>query len=232
MSQPFDINQTGKLEVDFFFDVRCPFAFQGALWMQEVADVYGADMDLRWRFFSLEQINRKDESWNIWEQKPDEALSLWFFLAAAAVKNQLGNAMLGKFFLAAAALHHEQGKAINQSETILEAALKAGVDAAILQPVFDGIDTSGYDLLREDHTEAVIKYGAFGVPTIVFEEKYAMYVKILPKPSSDRALEVFQRILLTTMVDEGVYELKRPQSAAVIERMKSAFSNIRNSNPQ
>ena len=40
--------------VDFHFDVMCPYAFQTSLWMRDVRDQLG--LEVQWRFFSLEEI--------------------------------------------------------------------------------------------------------------------------------------------------------------------------------
>ena len=44
--------------VDFHFDIMCPYAYQTSLWMREVRDRIG--LEVRWRFFSLEEINRAE----------------------------------------------------------------------------------------------------------------------------------------------------------------------------
>ena len=41
--------------VYFHFDVICPWAYQTSLWMRDVRDRQGLEVD--WRFFSLEEIN-------------------------------------------------------------------------------------------------------------------------------------------------------------------------------
>ena len=43
-------------EVDFHFDVMCPWAYQTSLWMRDVRDQLG--LTVNWRFFSLEEVNR------------------------------------------------------------------------------------------------------------------------------------------------------------------------------
>ena len=49
---------TGRPEfVDFHFDVMCPYAYQTSLWIREVRDLTGVQVN--WRFFSLEEINRQ-----------------------------------------------------------------------------------------------------------------------------------------------------------------------------
>ena len=44
--------------VDFHFDIMCPYAFQTSWWIREVRDHAG--VEVRWRFFSLEEINRQE----------------------------------------------------------------------------------------------------------------------------------------------------------------------------
>ena len=43
-------------EVDFHFDVMCPYAYQTAKWIRAVREETG--LVINWRFFSLEEINR------------------------------------------------------------------------------------------------------------------------------------------------------------------------------
>jgi predicted DsbA family dithiol-disulfide isomerase len=228
----YDENESGKLEIDFFFDVRCPWAYQASLWMKDVQAIFGDDLELRWKFFSLEQINRKDASWNIWEQAPgtDATKSLWSFLVGAAVEDAAGNAALGKYYEALGAAYHEQEKDINDRGVLEAAAAAAGVSADTLASLFDGDYKSGQERLKAYHSEAVDRYNAFGVPTIVFEEKYAVYVKINPRPRSDRAMEVFQRIMLTAMVDKNVYEIKKPLTQAMDNQIKSDFAALKAAN--
>lgn len=52
--------------VDCHFDVLCPWAYQTSLWMRDVRDQL--DLDLRWRFFSLEEVNRVEGKRHPWER--------------------------------------------------------------------------------------------------------------------------------------------------------------------
>ena len=53
--------------VDFHFDVMCPWAYQTSRWMREVRDLTG--LEVRWRFFSLEEINRQEGKKHPWERE-------------------------------------------------------------------------------------------------------------------------------------------------------------------
>ena len=52
--------------VDFHFDVICPWAYQTSLWMRDVRDRQGLEVD--WRFFSLEEINLIEGKKHPWER--------------------------------------------------------------------------------------------------------------------------------------------------------------------
>ena len=57
----------GPVGVDFHFDIMCPYAYQTSLWMREVRDLTG--VEVRWRFFSLEEVNRAEGKKHPWERE-------------------------------------------------------------------------------------------------------------------------------------------------------------------
>ena len=63
MSSTSPVRPTG---VDFHFDIMCPYAYQTSLWMRQVRDMTG--VEVRWRFFSLEEINRQEGKKHPWER--------------------------------------------------------------------------------------------------------------------------------------------------------------------
>ena len=44
--------------VQFFFDPMCPWAYRSSIWIREVRRQ--TELDISWRFFSLEEVNRED----------------------------------------------------------------------------------------------------------------------------------------------------------------------------
>ncbi|BCI52230.1 hypothetical protein NIIDNTM18_15080 [Mycolicibacterium litorale] len=54
-----------RASVDFHFDVMCPFAYQTSRWVRSVRDETG--LQVNWRFFSLEEINRQEGKKHPWE---------------------------------------------------------------------------------------------------------------------------------------------------------------------
>jgi len=53
--------------VDFHLDMMCPYAYQTSLWIREVRDRTG--LQVNWRFFSLEEINRAEGKKHPWERE-------------------------------------------------------------------------------------------------------------------------------------------------------------------
>ena len=225
MSAFLDLNASGKLEIDLYFDFQCPFAYQTSLWLRDVAELMGNDLvDLRFYFFSLAQVNRKDESWNIWDSTPEDpnAHGLLAFLAGAAALKSGGQKALNAFYLELGKLHHQQKQPLDKA-TIMKAAQIAEVN---IEAALSGNDPSLAAALKESHTTGVEKYGVFGSSTVVFEERYGVYVQIMPRPAYDKALPVFHHIQMLAMVERNVIEVKRVQNAAEKEEYRESFKNL------
>ncbi|MFD0851728.1 hypothetical protein ACFQ07_05830, partial [Actinomadura adrarensis] len=52
--------------VDFHFDPMCPFAYATSVWLRDVRAQSG--IEVNWRFFSLEEINRAEGKKHPWER--------------------------------------------------------------------------------------------------------------------------------------------------------------------
>ena len=53
--------------VDFHFDVMCPWAYQTSLWIRSVREETG--LKINWKFFSLEEVNRREGKKHPWERE-------------------------------------------------------------------------------------------------------------------------------------------------------------------
>ena len=53
--------------VDFHFDVMCPYAYQTSKWIRDVRSQNG--IEINWRFFSLEEVNRVEGKKHPWERE-------------------------------------------------------------------------------------------------------------------------------------------------------------------
>lgn len=205
----YDLNDNGLLDLDVYFDFTCPFSYQTALWVKDVSELMGSDvMAVRWKFFSNAQANKDDSAGNIWDSS-DSAGNAAFAAGSAAYQVGGEDALL-KFYLALGRLYHEEGQSTSEKGPIEQAWQEAGLDSGLLAVALDGSNMAGLQKLEQDHTEAVEKYGAFGSPTLVFEEHRAFFLKLKSRPADiSDALELFQHVQRLAMGFPDVEEYKK-----------------------
>jgi len=103
---------------------------------------------------------------------------------------------------------HEGQKMLSERETFLEVARENGLDVDRFEKDLD--DRSLLDQIAADHTEAVTKYGAFGVPTFAFPDGQAAFLKMRPAPRDGDAVAFFEDFLRTAAGRPYIHEIKRP----------------------
>ena len=96
--------QTKPIKIDFFFDIMCPWAYQTSIWIREVRRTI--DLDINWRFFSLEEINREEGKKHPWER---ELAYGWTPLRIAAWLRRKDMDLCDDWYLVAARALHEKG---------------------------------------------------------------------------------------------------------------------------
>jgi len=76
-------------QFDVYYDYMCPFVYRTSVLLQNVLDSGERSIDVRWRYFSLTQVNSKDEGWTIWDAPESERpRGLLAFKAAEAARRQ------------------------------------------------------------------------------------------------------------------------------------------------
>src|SRR5688572_27328496 len=83
-------------KVDFHFDVMCPWAYQASLWIREVRDHAG--VEVAWRFFSLEEINRREGKKHPWERRWSYG---WSMMRIGALLRRMDMELLDRWYDAA-----------------------------------------------------------------------------------------------------------------------------------
>lgn len=161
------------------WDYRCPFA--------RIAHNHiltglagGADWDVSFKAFSLDQAHIEEDGTPVWEE-PDRYPGLLANLAGIAVRDnqpERFRAVHGALFAA----RHEQSLTLRDRETVAKVIDGAGADAASALAEVD----SGRPLeaLRDEHTWAVSEYQVFGVPTFVVGDR-ATFVRLMRGPDGD-----------------------------------------------
>lgn len=203
--------------VEFFFDVMCPYAYQSSKWIRAVREQIG--LDVRWRFFSLEEINRVEGKKHPWQRA-------WSFgwsqmrIAAYLRRSHDGNEAVDRWYEAVGQAFHEDGRATHVPDVQREVLREAGFDPGVVDCAID--DPTTTDEVRADHEHVVKTHGAFGVPTIVFPDGSAIYQQIVPAPTGDDALDLFD---LTVAFNRFPHlsELRHPKTPADLARTAAVF---------
>jgi predicted DsbA family dithiol-disulfide isomerase len=165
----------------------------------------GREFDVRWRYFSLTQVNSKEEGWTIWGADGDEPRGRPAFKAAEAARRQDAFEQIHIPLLEAKHVHQQN---LEDPGVVRDVAREAGLDVARFERDLEAPGILGP--LARDHQEAVTQHGVFGTPTFVFPDGASAYVRVRPAPDGDDALKLFDELTTTISKRPYVLEIKRP----------------------
>jgi 2-hydroxychromene-2-carboxylate isomerase len=194
--------------VDFHFDPMCPFAFQTSLWIRDVRAQVG--IEINWRFFSLEEINRVEGKKHPWEREWSYG---WSLMRIGALLGRTDMSLLDRWYAAIGRELHTLGGKPHDPVVARRLLGEIGADEAILDAALD--DPSTHDQVRADHQRVVDACG-YGVPTLFIDGQCLFGPVLVDPPTGPDALKLWD--VVTGMVAlPHVYELQRPKSPADVE---------------
>lgn len=199
------VNPTSVRQLDVFYDYLCPFVFRASVLLKNVKDSGERPLDVRWRYFSLIQVNSKVEGFTVWDASDSEARGRLAFKAAEAARRQ--NAF-DDFHMALLRARHEQRADIDEIAVVEQIAEDSGLDIARFRK--DIADPEIVSALERDHRAAVADYGVFGTPTFIFEGGAAAYVRLSEPPEASDSVAIFDRVIAIGAEEPRILEIKRP----------------------
>jgi 2-hydroxychromene-2-carboxylate isomerase len=202
--------------VDFHFDIMCPYAYLTSLWIREVRDTQG--IDVRWRFFSLEEINRAEGKKHPWEREWSYG---WSMMRIGAYLRRQDMHLLDRWYEAAGKALHVDGRKPHRPDVAEALLTEMGLDPDIVRAAID--DPTTGDEVRAEH-DTVVGKGGFGVPTLIFEDGQALFGPVLVDPPSGEAAVRLWHHVTGWLEFPHVYELQRPKSATDIDTIVAAFA--------
>ena len=195
------------MRFDVFFDYQCPFVYRAALLLDAVRRSGARDLEVRWRYFSLTQVNSKDEGWTIWDAPEAEPVrGRLAFQAAEAARRQ---AKFDEMHSALLNARHRDRLELDDPQVVDTVAADAGLDMVAFRRDVD--DRATLEVLARDHKTAVEEHGIFGTPTFLFEDGAAAYVRLTQAASANGAVEVFDRLVAVAAAEPDILEIKRPR---------------------
>ncbi len=154
--------------VDVHTDLMCPWAYQASLWLRSVRDQTG--LRIRWRWFSLEEVNHVAGKKHPWERDWAWGWSLlrigaWLRDGAGDAGGEAGEDAVDRWCAAAGRALHVDGRKVHTPAVARAVLAEAGLDPAAVDAAI--ADPRTHDVVRADH-QRVAELGGFGVPTLVF----------------------------------------------------------------
>ena len=115
----------------------CPYAFQTSWWIREVRDLAG--VDVRWRFFSLEEINRVEGKKHPWERPWSYG---WSMMRIGALLRRDDPALLDAWYAKAGTALHVEGRKPHDPDVARELLAELGVDPSVVDDAIADPTTS------------------------------------------------------------------------------------------
>lgn len=202
--------------VEFFFDLMCPWAYQGAVWIREVRARTG--LDISWRFFSLEEINRVEGKKHPWERDWSYG---WGQMRVAAILRRRSQDDVDRWYEIMGRAFHEDAVRTHEPDIHRRLLDEHGFGADTLDEALADPTTS--DEVRADHDFIVGEHGGFGVPILLFPDGTSIFGPVVvPAPRGDEAVRLWDVTLLWNEFP-NLYEMRHPKRAADLRHIATTF---------
>jgi 2-hydroxychromene-2-carboxylate isomerase len=210
LSDPQTTVQPPTQKVDFHFDLMCPFAYLTSIWIRDVRDQIG--IEINWRFFSLEEVNRVEGKKHPWERPWSYG---WSMMRIGALLRRNSNDDLDRWYLRAGTALHVEGLKPHEPDVARHLLKEIGLNPDLVDQAIS--DPSTNDEVLADH-ERVIAAGGYGVPTLFMGEdplsSDCLFGPVLIDPPTGPAAVRLWDAVVAWREFPHLFELQRPKNAA------------------
>lgn len=202
--------------MDFYFDIMCPWAYQGSLWIRAVREEI--PLDISWRFFSLEEINREEGKKHPWERPWSYG---WSQMRIGAYLRRQGQDAVDRWYEAVGRAFFVDAVPTQEIERHREVIAAAGFDPDVIEAAL--ADETTHDEVRADHERAHLELGGFGVPILELPDGFSLFGPVVvPAPTGEEAVRLW-RYLQGFQDFPALYELKKPKRADDLRDIATRF---------
>ena len=200
----------GVIQFEVFYDYLCPFVYRASVLLHNVGLSEPSRLKVTWRYFSLTQVNSKDDGWTVWNALASETVKGRLAFKAAEAARRQGR--FDDFHMPLLEARHRDRLDLDQPEVVERVAVDSGLDLDRFRK--DVADPRILDSLARDHDQGVHEYGVFGTPTFVFAEGASAYVRLAEAPAAADSGRLFDRLLSIAAGEPSILEIKRPRKPA------------------
>ena len=201
-------------EVDFHFDVMCPWAYQTSKWIRNVREQNG--LTINWKFFSLEEVNLREGKKHPWERDWSYG---WSMMRIGAILRRQSMDNLDKWYERSGRALHEEGKRPHDPDVARYLLEEIGMDPNIVDKSL--LDESTHDEIKDDH-QRVIDAGGYGVPTLFFGDHPLYGPVLIDPPEGERAMRLWDTVI-SWLEFPDLYEMQKLKSLQDQGRIADTF---------
>ena len=205
---------TNPTEVDFHFDVMCPWAYQTSKWIRNVRAQNG--LIINWKFFSLEEVNLREGKKHPWERDWSYG---WSMMRIGAILRRQSMENLDKWYERSGRALHEEGKRPHDPDVARYLLEEIGMDPNIVDESLN--DESTHDEIKDDH-QRVIDAGGYGVPTLLFGDHPLYGPVLIDPPEGERAMRLWDTVV-SWLEFPDLYEMQKLKSVQDQGRIAETF---------
>ena len=195
------------IQFEVFYDYLCPFVYRASVLLHNVGLPEPSRLKVTWRYFSLTQVNSKDDGWTVWDAPASQLVKGRLAFQAAEAARRQGR--FDDFHMPLLEARHRDRLDLDQPEVVERIAVDSGLDLDRFRK--DVADPRILDSLAHDHHLAVQEHGVFGTPTFVFSDGASAYVRLADAPDVANSGRLFDRVLAIAAGEPSILEIKRPR---------------------
>ncbi len=201
-------------EVDFHFDVMCPWAYQTSKWIRNVRVQNG--LIINWKFFSLEEVNLREGKKHPWERDWSYG---WSMMRIGAILRRQSMDNLDKWYERSGRALHEEGKRPHDPDVARHLLEEIGMDSHIVDESL--LDESTHEEIKDDH-QRVIDAGGYGVPTLFFGDHPLYGPVLIDPPEGEKAMRLWDTVV-SWLEFPDLYEMQKLKSVQDQGRIADTF---------
>ena len=205
---------TNPTEVDFHFDVMCPWAYQTSKWIRNVRTQNG--LIINWKFFSLEEVNLREGKKHPWERDWSYG---WSMMRIGAILRRQSMDNLDKWYERSGRALHEEGKRPHDPDVARHLLEEIGMDPNIVDESLR--DESTHEEIKDDH-QRVIDAGGYGVPTLFFGDHPLYGPVLIDPPEGEKAMRLWDTVV-SWLEFPDLYEMQKLKSVQDQGRIADTF---------